>query len=49
MANSFFWYLENLESAKKIWRKFQMSDAASWDVPTVVVPCENPTPTGWSM
>ena len=38
IANSFFWYLENLESVKKIWRNFQMSDAASCDVPTFSVP-----------
>ena len=28
---------------------FQTSEAAAEEVPTVVEPCEKPTPTGWSM
>lgn len=42
-------YFENLESLKKICMNFQTSDAACCDVPTFKVPCEKPTPTGWSM
>ncbi len=49
MAKSFFCNFEKRESAKKIWRNFQTSAAACCDVPTVVEPCEKPTPTGWSM
>lgn len=48
-AKSFFWNCAKRESLKKIWRKVQMSSAAACDVPTSVVPCEKPTPTGWSM
>jgi len=49
IARGFGRYLENLESAKKICRNDQTSAAACCEVPTDVVPYENPAPIGWSM
>lgn len=33
----------------RVTRTFQISAAAAWEVPTEVVPWENPTPIGWSI
>lgn len=49
MASLFVFRCENLLSARKICRNDQTSAAAACEVPTVVSPYENPTPTGWSM
>jgi hypothetical protein len=49
MARLFAARFKKRKSLRKIWWKVHTSAAAACALLTLSIPCEKPTPTGWSM